>query len=164
MDRETFLEELFSLDAGELERGLPTRLQEAVNADPGLAAEVAALKTMDQVLPAMGRIEVDESFFLRQRKAVMAEVVPLSRPQKVEVWNAPAGSLVALLGIIGSYACAGIEGGLLGSMDIGSSLTTGPDPMNSFLVVYGCLLALALYVFYLDSHPSRGPATVPVRG
>lgn len=160
MDRDVFLEELFMLDPSELAAGLPPHLREAADADPELAAEVRALVRMDQVLPTMGRRKVEESFFLRQRKAIMAEVRPLHRRAEVEgaAWSAPGGSLVALLGIIGSYSFAGIEGGLLGNLDLGVSLAGGPDPLNSFLVVYGCLLVLALYVFHLDSRPARAAA------
>jgi len=163
MDRDAFLEALFLLDPEVLAAGLPAELQAAADADPELAAEVAALRNMDAALPAMGRMELDEGFFMRQKNRVLAEVRERRSVEAAQVaWAAPRGSLVALFGVVGVYAALGLEGGALGSAGLPMGSAGGADPMNAFLVVYTCLLGVALYVFHMDSRevaPQRATAT-----
>lgn len=167
MEREQFLEALFLLDPDELRQGLPPPLREAALADPALAAEVAALRAMDQAMPLLGRPAVDENLFVRQRNQVMALVragrAEATAEPSARSWAAPAGSLVLLLGVVGAYAMAGVEGGLLGAWGAELALGAGPDPMNCFMVIYGCLLALALYVFHMDRDPATAAVTSGAR-
>jgi hypothetical protein len=163
MTRDEFLEALFRLDPVQLDGTLPPPLAEAMAADPALAAEVEALRTMDRAMPLLGRPLVDPNLFVRQRNQVLAlvQAARLEEQKHLETrsWAAPRGSLVLLLGVVAGYILAGVEGGLLGVRGAEMAVIGGPDPMDCFLAVYACLLGLAAYVFHMDG---RVQTRVPV--
>lgn len=147
MTRDRFLEAIFQLEPDELGGPLPPELAAAVAADPALAAELEALRRLDQALPQMGRLDVPEAFFDAQEGRILAAVAH-SQPA-VAAWRAPAGYLVLLLGVVGLYLAVGSEAGAVAAQGWGEVVVLDAATLP-FAVVYLSILALALQAFRLD--------------
>lgn len=161
MTRDRFLDVIYQLEPEQLAGELPPELAAAVRGDPGLAAELEALRRLDLALPQMGRLDVPEAFFQAQEGRILAAVAEES-PQATG-WRAPAGSLVLMLGVVGLYMAAGSEAGAVAARGWNEVVVLDMATVP-FAAVYLSLLALALQAFRFDEAEAAGnPAGASAR-
>ena len=153
MTRDQFMEAIFQLEPDQLGGELPPELAAAVQADPALARELEVLRRLDQALPQMGRLDVPEAFFQAQEGRILAAVAQ-EQPAAAS-WQAPAGSLVLLLGVVGLYLAAGSEAGAAAARGWNDLIVLDMATVP-FAAVYLSILALALQAFRLDNVEAAG--------